>query len=115
MDPDCERLAGIAFRRFPVLPDRRDVLADGRPVKLGGRPFDVLMALFEACGTVANKEALMVRVWPGRNGTSRAAQFAALRAAFGVERVLIRTVPGARRSAHRRDPHSVGKPGYDVA
>jgi DNA-binding winged helix-turn-helix (wHTH) protein len=54
MDPDCERLAGIAFRRFPVFPDRPDVLADGRPVKLGGRPFDVLMALFEARGTVAN-------------------------------------------------------------
>jgi DNA-binding winged helix-turn-helix (wHTH) protein len=30
------------------------VLADGRPVKLGGRAFDVLMALFEACGTVVS-------------------------------------------------------------
>jgi DNA-binding winged helix-turn-helix (wHTH) protein len=30
------------------LPDRRDVLADGRPVKFGGRAFDVLMALIEA-------------------------------------------------------------------
>jgi DNA-binding winged helix-turn-helix (wHTH) protein len=39
---------GLTFGRFQVLPDRRDVLADGRPVKLGGRAFDVLMALIEA-------------------------------------------------------------------
>jgi DNA-binding response OmpR family regulator len=53
MDPASEQLAGIAFGRFQVLPDRRDVLADGRPVKLGGRAFDVLMALIEARGAVA--------------------------------------------------------------
>ena len=50
MDPASERLAGIAFGRFQVLPDRPDVLVDGRPVKLGGRAFDVLMALIEARG-----------------------------------------------------------------
>jgi len=37
MDPASERPAGIAFGRFEVLPDQRDVLADGRPVKVGGR------------------------------------------------------------------------------
>ena len=66
MDPASERLAGIAFGRFQVLPDRRDVLADGRPIKLGGRAFDVLMALVEARGAVVGKEALMARVWQGR-------------------------------------------------
>jgi DNA-binding winged helix-turn-helix (wHTH) protein len=96
MNPAPERLAGIAFGRFQVLPDRREVLADGRPVKLGGRAFDVLMALIEARGAVVSKEALMARVWPDRiiEENSLAAQIAALRAAFGAERALIRTVSG---------------------
>ena len=88
MDPASERLAGIAFGRFQVLPDRREVLADGRPVNLGGRAFDVLMALIEARGVVVSKEALMARVWPGRTieENSLAAQIAALRAVLGPER-----------------------------
>ena len=96
MDPASERLAGIAFGRFQVLPDRREVLADGRPIKLGGRAFDVLMALIEAHGAVVSKEVLMARVWTSRiiEENSLAAQIAALRAAFGAERALIRTVSG---------------------
>ena len=96
MDPASERPAGIAFGRFEVLPDRREVLADGRPVKLGGRAFDVLIALIEARGAVVSKEALMARVWPGRiiEENSLASQIAALRAAFGAERALIRTISG---------------------
>jgi predicted ATPase/DNA-binding winged helix-turn-helix (wHTH) protein len=96
MDPASERLAGIAFGRFQVLPDRREVLADGRLVKLGGRAFDVLMALIEARGAVVSREALMARVWQGRiiQENSLASQIAALRAAFGAERTLIRTVSG---------------------
>jgi DNA-binding winged helix-turn-helix (wHTH) protein len=87
---------GLTLGRFRVLPERREVLADGRPIKLGGRAFDVLMALIEARGAVVSKEALMARVWPGRviEENSLAAQVAALRAAFGAERELIRTVSG---------------------
>jgi predicted ATPase/DNA-binding winged helix-turn-helix (wHTH) protein len=95
MDPASERL-GIAFGRFQVLPDRREVLAHGRPIKLGGRAFDVLMALIEAPGAVVSKDALMARVWPGRTiaENNLAAQIKALRAAFRVERALIRTITG---------------------
>jgi DNA-binding winged helix-turn-helix (wHTH) protein len=87
---------GLTLGRFRVLPERREVLADGRPIKLGGRAFDVLMALIEARGAVVSKLALMARVWPGRviEENSLAAQIAALRAAFGAERALIRTVSG---------------------
>jgi len=38
------------FGRFQVLPHRREFLADGVPVALGSRAFDVLMALIEAGG-----------------------------------------------------------------
>ena len=87
---------GLTFGRFQVLPERREVLADGRPTKLGGRAFDVLITLIEARGAVVSKEALMARVWPGRTieENSLAAQIAALRAALGAERALIRTVSG---------------------
>jgi DNA-binding winged helix-turn-helix (wHTH) protein len=79
-----------------VLPERRELLADGRPIKLGGRAFDVLVALIEGRGGVVSKVALMARVWPGRviEENSLAAQIAALRAAFGAEREMIRTVSG---------------------
>jgi DNA-binding winged helix-turn-helix (wHTH) protein len=96
MDPASERLAGIAFGRFQVLPDRRELLAGGQPIKLGGRAFDVLMALIEARGAIVSKDALMARVWPGRviEENSLAAQIAALRAGLGAERALIRTISG---------------------
>jgi DNA-binding winged helix-turn-helix (wHTH) protein len=87
---------GVAFGRFQVLPDRRELLADGQPIRLGGRAFDVLMALIEGRGAVVGKQALIARVWPGRiiEDNSLAAQIAALRAALGAERALIRTVSG---------------------
>ena len=86
----------LTFGRFRVFPERREVLADGQPIKLGGRAFDVLMALVEARGAVVTRETLIARVWPGRiiEENSLAAQIAALRAAFGAERALIRTVSG---------------------
>ena len=82
MDPAFQGPAGVAFGRFQVLPDRREVLANGKPVKLGGRAFDVLLTLLEARGAVVTKDALMARVWPGRiiEENSLAAQIAVLRA-----------------------------------
>jgi len=96
MDPASEPLPDIAFGRFQVLPHRRELLADGRPLKLGGRAFDVLIALIEARGGVVSKDALMARVWPDRvvEENNLQAQISALRTAFGAERGLIRTVSG---------------------
>jgi DNA-binding winged helix-turn-helix (wHTH) protein len=95
MDAASEAPASVAFGRFRVLPHRRELLVDGRPIKLGGRAFDVLMALIEARGAVIGKDALMARVWSGRivEENNLQAQISALRAAFGAERKLIRTVP----------------------
>jgi DNA-binding winged helix-turn-helix (wHTH) protein len=62
----AEAPAAIEFRRFSVLPLRREVLADGRALEIGGRAFDVLMVLIEAAGAVVGKDALMNRVWPDR-------------------------------------------------
>lgn len=96
MDAGFEGSARIAFGRFQVLPRRRELLADGQPIKLGGRAFDVLMALIEAGGAVVGKGALMARVWPDRivEENNLQAQISDLRAALGPERHLIRTVSG---------------------
>src|SRR6202035_3518046 len=96
MDPAAEPTASVAFGRFRALPHRRELLADGRPIKIGGRAFDVLMALIEARGAVVSKDALMARVWPDRivEENNLQAQIVALRKAFGSGRELIRTVSG---------------------
>jgi predicted ATPase/DNA-binding winged helix-turn-helix (wHTH) protein len=96
MERASETLAGFAFGRFQVLPHRRELLANGQPIKLGGRAFDVLMALVEARGEIVGRRALMACVWPDRvvDENNLQSQIAALRAAFGSERDLIRTVSG---------------------
>src|SRR5438552_12646259 len=96
MHPVSEASAGIAFGRFLLFPHRRELLADSRPVRLGGRAFDVLITLIEARGAVVSKNTLMARVWPDRivEENNLQWQISALRAALGGDRNLIRTVPG---------------------
>src|SRR5271168_586155 len=95
MDP-AETPVAIEFGRFRVLPHRRELLVEGRLLDLGGRAFDVLMALIEAAGAVVSKDALMNRVWPDRivEENNLQAQISALRRAFGADRDLIRTIAG---------------------
>ena len=86
----------VEFGRFRLLPRRRELLVDGRPIPLGGRSFDVLMALVEGQGAVVSKDALMNRVWPNRivEENNLQAHISALRNAFGADRNLIRTISG---------------------
>ena len=86
----------IEFGRFKVVRHRRELLADGRPVELGGRAFDTLMALVEARGTVLGKDELLSRVWPNQvvEENNLPAQISVLRKVFGADRHLIRTVAG---------------------
>jgi predicted ATPase/DNA-binding winged helix-turn-helix (wHTH) protein len=96
MDLASETPAIIEFGHFAIVPHRRELLADGQPIKLGGRAFDVLMALIDARGEVVSKDALMARVWSGRIVAEKNLhiQISALRTALGVERELIHTVAG---------------------
>src|SRR4051794_16024250 len=95
MDPSS-KVQSLAFGRFLLLPHRRELLVGSEPVKLGGRAFDVLMALVDARGAVCSKEALLERTWPGQivEESALQSQVSALRAALGAERDLIRTVSG---------------------
>ena len=91
-----EGSAIVEFGRFRFAPHRRELLVDGRSIEIGGRAFDVLTALVEARGAVVSKDVLMRRVWPDRvvEENNLQAHISALRAAFGPERELIRTVSG---------------------
>ena len=86
----------IEFGHFSILPHRRQLLAEGRPIRLGGRAFDLLMALIEAPGAVVGKDELLRRIWPGRIVEEHRLQSEiwALRKAFGADRDLIQTVSG---------------------
>jgi DNA-binding winged helix-turn-helix (wHTH) protein len=72
------------FGPFHLLPRQRLVLKGRRPVRLGGRAFDVLVALVERAGELVTKGELMARVWPDTyvEGDNLRAQVAALRRAL---------------------------------
>jgi len=83
----------LEFSRFRVLLRRRQLLADGVPVELGTRAFDLLLVLLEADGSLVTKEELMTRVWPGTvvSEVNLKVQVSALRKALGADRDVIRT------------------------
>jgi DNA-binding winged helix-turn-helix (wHTH) protein len=88
--------AAIEFRRFRVLLRRRRVLADGVPVELGTRAFDLLLVLLEADGALVTKEELLNWVWPSVvvSEENLKVQMSALRRALGADRDVIRTEIG---------------------
>jgi DNA-binding winged helix-turn-helix (wHTH) protein len=54
----------ISFGPFRLLPDQRLLLDGNKPVRLGSRALDVLIALVERPHELVGKEELMTRVWP---------------------------------------------------
>ena len=86
----------LEFGRYRLIPGRRELLADGKPLPVGERAFDVLLRLIEAQGAPVGKDDLLKAVWPGQSVERNAlqAQISALRKALGAERDLIRTVSG---------------------
>jgi len=86
-------VAAVDFRRFRILLQRRELLADGVPVKLGTRAFDLLMVLVEAEGSRVTKADLLNRVWPGIvvSDDNLKVQISKLRGALAGDGDLIRT------------------------
>jgi hypothetical protein len=54
----------ISFGRFRLLPARRLLLEGDKPVCIGGRALDLLIALVERPGEVVSKSELIAKVWP---------------------------------------------------
>jgi len=85
--------ATLEFGHLRVLLRQRQLLADGVPVELGTRAFDLLLVLLEADGSLVTKEELLRRVWPGIvvSEENLKVQVSALRKALGADRDVIRT------------------------
>ena len=89
----------LAFGTFRLLPARRLLLEADKPVRLGSRALEILVALVERPGELVTKTELMARVWPStfvEEGNLKV-QVAGLRRALGDSRGSDRhlvTIPG---------------------
>ena len=54
----------IVFGSFRLLPSQHLLLEGEKPIALGSRAMDILLALVERPGELVTKEELMARVWP---------------------------------------------------
>ena len=91
-----EAQGSVGFGRFRLLPQRRELRADGVVVELGSRAFDILLVLIEARGALVTKDELLSRVWPDTvvEENNLVVQISALRKVLGEDRDSIRTVSG---------------------
>jgi TolB-like protein/Flp pilus assembly protein TadD len=91
-----EAQCSVGFGRFRLLPQRRELRADGVVVELGSRAFDILLVLTEARGKLVTKDEILSRVWPDTvvEENNLVVQISALRKALGEDRDFIRTVSG---------------------
>jgi tetratricopeptide (TPR) repeat protein len=73
------------FGPFKFFPDRRLLLKDGAPVRIGGRALDLLAALVRKPGEVISKRVLISHAWPrvAVDDANLKVNMAALRRAFG--------------------------------
>jgi predicted ATPase/DNA-binding winged helix-turn-helix (wHTH) protein len=89
----------FVFGAFRLVPAQRILLEDGKPLHLGSRALDVLLALVECAGDTIHKDQLIARTWPDTvvdEGTLRV-HVAALRKALGDGRGgnrFIANIPG---------------------
>jgi len=91
-----EAQGSVGFGRFRLLPQRRELRADGIAIDIGSRAFDILMVLTEARGALVTKDEILSRVWPDTvvEENNLVVQISALRKALGEDRNFIRTVSG---------------------
>jgi len=104
--------APLRFGRAEVRPSERQLLVDGRPVGLGARAFDVLLALVERRDRIVAKNELLDSVWPGLvvEENNLQVQISSLRRALGPQ--AIATIPGrGYRFTAALDDESVSQPG----
>ncbi len=86
--------AELRFSRFRLRPATRLLLDGAAPVKLGGRAFDVLLALVERRERAVSKRELLELVWPNLvvEENNLQVQVVALRKLLGP--AAITTIPG---------------------
>lgn len=75
----------LTFGPFQLVPGERLLLQDGKPLRLGSRALDILLALAARAGETVGKETLVAQVWPGTfvEESALRVHIAALRKALG--------------------------------
>ena len=86
------------FGPFELHPARQQLLRDGRPVAVGQRALDVLVALVEHAGELVGKDELLARVWPGLvvEESNLPVQVSALRKVLGSTAIVTAANRGYR-------------------
>ena len=92
----------FAFGSFRFIPVQRMLSEDGKPVRLGSRALDILVALVDRPGETISKEELIARAWP-----DTVVEEAALR----VHVAALRKALGDGRAGKRYIANHVGR-GY---
>lgn len=89
------------FQQFEIRPDERLLLVGARPVGIGARAFDVLLALVERSHRVVSKSELLDLAWPGVvvEENNLTVQMSALRRVLGHETIVTVTGRGYRLKA----------------
>src|SRR5215475_16004697 len=54
----------FTFGSFQLIAVQRMLLEDGKPLRLGSRAIDILIALVEGAGETIHKDQLIARTWP---------------------------------------------------
>jgi len=90
---------------FEVRPAERRVLANGEPVALGARAFDLLLALIEHRDRVVGKDELLALVWPGTvvEENNLTVQISSLRKVLGNDAIATVAGRGYRFTLPLRD------------
>ena len=75
---------------------RRELLARGVPVPIGGRAFEVMAVLVRSANELVTKDALMDRIWPGAmvGENTLHVHISAVRKALGRDRATLKTDSG---------------------
>ena len=54
----------VKFDDFEFFPGQRHLLQAGKPLRVGSRSLDILIALVDRAGEIVSKDELIARVWP---------------------------------------------------
>lgn len=82
----------LHFGRFTLVRSQRLLLEDGLPMRIGGRAFDVLLALAERPGETVSRRYLVSHVWP-----HTVVEDTALRASIAAVRRVLKDDGGPNR------------------
>ena len=96
----------LVFGQFELRPAERLLLANGLPISVGARAFDVLVALTTRRDRLVDKEEMMQAVWPGLvvEENNLMVQISALRKLLGPAAITTVTGRGYQFTACAQEP-----------